>query len=79
MGFAELANDDVSDGGTCRRELFFPVDELQLCVNAHVDCVNRVYTDLAVFDIRRDGVIIRETFGISAEELERRLQLTFQR
>ena len=44
-----------------------------------IDCVNRVYTDLAVFDIRRDGVIIRETFGISAEELERRLQLTFQR
>ena len=44
-----------------------------------IGCVNRVYTDLAVFDIRPDGVTIRETFGISADELEQRLHLSFPR
>ncbi len=34
-----------------------------------VACVDRVYTDLAVFDMTNGGVRIRETFGIRAEEL----------
>ena len=41
-----------------------------------VDCVNRVYTDLAVFDISHGDVTVRETFGITVEELEERLGLT---
>ena len=44
-----------------------------------IGCVNRVYTDLAVFDIGHDGITVRETFGISAEELEQRLHLKFRR
>jgi 3-oxoadipate CoA-transferase beta subunit len=38
-----------------------------------VGCVDRVYTDLAVFDIRPDGVQVRETFGISFDALAERL------
>jgi 3-oxoadipate CoA-transferase, beta subunit len=38
-----------------------------------VACVDRVYTDLAVFDLTPDGVRIRETFGIGADELTARL------
>ncbi|EWT02712.1 3-oxoadipate CoA-transferase [Intrasporangium oryzae NRRL B-24470] len=34
-----------------------------------VACVSRVYTDLAVFLIEPDGVVVRETFGISFEDL----------
>lgn len=34
-----------------------------------VACVSRVYTDLAVFLIEPHGVYVRETFGISFEEL----------
>ena len=44
-----------------------------------VGCVNRVYTDLAVFDIGPDRVTIRETFGVTTDDLEQRLQLTFRR
>ena len=44
-----------------------------------VGCVNRVYTDLAIFDIGPDRVTIRETFGVTTDELEQRLRLTFQR
>jgi 3-oxoadipate CoA-transferase beta subunit len=36
-------------------------------------CVNRVYTDLATFVITDAGVVVRETFGISFEELSERL------
>jgi len=42
-----------------------------------VGCVDRVYTDLAVFDIGPDRVRMRETFGVSADELEQRLHLKF--
>ncbi|KHL01511.1 3-oxoadipate CoA-transferase [Sinomonas humi] len=35
-----------------------------------VGCVTRVYTDKAVFLITDDGVRVRETFGITFEELE---------
>ena len=34
-----------------------------------VACVSRIYTDLAVFLIEDDGVVVRETFGISFDEL----------
>ncbi|MEV6764468.1 3-oxoacid CoA-transferase subunit B [Streptomyces sp. NPDC051105] len=38
-------------------------------------CVDRVYTDLAVFDITSDGVRVRQTFGIAVPELADRLGL----
>jgi 3-oxoadipate CoA-transferase beta subunit len=38
-----------------------------------VSCVDRVYTDHAVFDITADGVVVTETFGSSATELRARL------
>ena len=40
-----------------------------------VGCVDRVYTDLAVFDVGPDGVRVRETFGTTVAELESRLGL----
>jgi 3-oxoadipate CoA-transferase beta subunit len=39
-------------------------------------CVSRVYTDLAVFDITADGVTVRDTYGISREELAARLEVS---
>ncbi|MEU5099135.1 3-oxoacid CoA-transferase subunit B [Streptomyces sp. NPDC020996] len=38
-------------------------------------CVDRVYTDLAVFDITPEGVAVRETFGATLDELAGRLDL----
>ncbi|GHB75365.1 3-oxoadipate CoA-transferase subunit B [Streptomyces viridiviolaceus] len=38
-------------------------------------CVDRVYTDLAVFDITPQGVMVRETFGTTVDELAGRLDL----
>jgi 3-oxoadipate CoA-transferase beta subunit len=38
-----------------------------------VGCVSRVYTDLATFVITGDGVAVRETYGISRDELAERL------
>ncbi|MFD8419475.1 3-oxoacid CoA-transferase subunit B [Streptomyces sp. NPDC059466] len=38
-------------------------------------CVDRVYTDVAVFDITPAGVSVRETFGIGVDELAGRLEL----
>jgi len=38
-----------------------------------VACVDRVHTDLATFDITPAGVVVRETFGISREELSARV------
>ncbi|GAB3246169.1 3-oxoacid CoA-transferase subunit B [Nocardioides dilutus] len=38
-------------------------------------CVDRVYTDVASFDITADGVSIRETYGISEAELTERVQV----
>ena len=38
-----------------------------------VGCVDRVYTDLAVFDVGPEGASLVETFGVTAEELEGRL------
>ncbi len=38
-------------------------------------CVSRVYTDLAVFDVSRHGLIVRDLFGTTVVELQERLQL----
>ncbi|MCT7351742.1 3-oxoacid CoA-transferase subunit B [Streptomyces sp. 15-116A] len=38
-------------------------------------CVDRVYTDLAVFDITPQGVTVRETFGTTIDALASRLDL----
>ncbi|WP_040795805.1 3-oxoacid CoA-transferase subunit B [Nocardia higoensis] len=40
-----------------------------------VGCVSRVYTDHAVFDIEPGGVVVRETFGITLDELAARLDV----
>jgi 3-oxoadipate CoA-transferase, beta subunit len=40
-----------------------------------VACVSRVYTDHAVCDIRDDGVHVLETFGITLEELRKRVDV----
>ncbi len=32
-------------------------------------CVSRVYTDLAVFLIEPDGVVVRDVFGITFDRL----------
>lgn len=34
-----------------------------------VECVNRVYTDHAVFDVGPGGAVVRETWGISLTSL----------
>jgi 3-oxoadipate CoA-transferase beta subunit len=44
-----------------------------------VGCVSRVYTDLATFVITGDGVVVRETYGISRDELTERLGLDYPR
>jgi 3-oxoadipate CoA-transferase beta subunit len=38
-----------------------------------VGCVDRVYTEHAVFEITGDGVVVRETFGTAYDELAERL------
>jgi 3-oxoadipate CoA-transferase beta subunit len=38
-------------------------------------CVSRVYTDVATFLIEPDGVRVRETFGITFEDLAARLEV----
>ncbi|WP_280295410.1 3-oxoacid CoA-transferase subunit B [Nocardia abscessus] len=40
-----------------------------------VSCVSRVYTDHAIFDIEPDGVVVRDTFGITLSELTSRLDI----
>ena len=40
-----------------------------------VNCVNRVYTELATFDLTPEGVVVRETFGTTVAELSERLGL----
>jgi 3-oxoadipate CoA-transferase beta subunit len=36
-------------------------------------CVSRVYTDVAVIDVGEDGASVRETFGITLDELRDRV------
>nr|WP_307856533.1 3-oxoacid CoA-transferase subunit B [Catenulispora pinistramenti] len=38
-------------------------------------CVDRVYTDHAVFELGARGVVVRETFGMGVEELAERLEV----
>ncbi|MFF1354669.1 3-oxoacid CoA-transferase subunit B [Streptomyces sp. NPDC058297] len=45
------------------------------CPLTGAGCVDRVYTDHAVFDITPRGVAVRETFGCTADELAGRLDL----
>jgi 3-oxoadipate CoA-transferase beta subunit len=44
-----------------------------------VGCVDRVYTDVATFDVGPAGAVVRETFGISFEELAQRLAVPLSR
>ncbi|WP_244930862.1 3-oxoacid CoA-transferase subunit B [Nocardioides sp. W7] len=44
-----------------------------------VGCVDRVYTDVATFDLGPDGVVVRETHGMSYDELAERLDVSLQR
>ena len=44
-----------------------------------VGCVDRVYTDVAVFEVGRGGVRVLETYGTSVEELTARLDLPLRR
>jgi 3-oxoadipate CoA-transferase beta subunit len=44
-----------------------------------VGCVNRLYTDLAVFELGPAGATVVETFGISYDELAGRLDLPLVR
>jgi 3-oxoadipate CoA-transferase beta subunit len=40
-----------------------------------VGCVSRVYTDHGVFELDADGVRVRETYGITLDELRSRLEV----
>ena len=44
-----------------------------------LDCVNRVYTDVATFHVTPDGVAVAETFGISFDDLAERLDVPLVR
>jgi len=44
-----------------------------------VGCVSRAYTDLGVFDLSSAGVIVRETYGVSLDELQTRLPVPLTR
>jgi 3-oxoadipate CoA-transferase beta subunit len=44
-----------------------------------VGCVDRVYTEHAVFDLADGSVTVRETFGTSYDELTERLAVPLQR
>ncbi len=40
-----------------------------------VGCVSRVYSDHAVIDVGPEGAVVRETFGVSVDELRDRLEV----
>ena len=44
-----------------------------------VGCVDRVYTEHAVFELTADGVVVRETFGTAYDELAERLGVPLTR
>jgi 3-oxoadipate CoA-transferase, beta subunit len=44
-----------------------------------IGCVSRVYTDVAVFDVGPGGVVVRDVFGITADELVARLDVPVRR
>ncbi len=37
-----------------------------------VGCVDRLYTDVATFEILPDGLVVTETYGLSSDELAAR-------
>ena len=43
-----------------------------------IGCVDRVYTDFATLDLVGGKVRVRQTFGISIDELERRLRIPLE-
>ena len=43
-----------------------------------IGCVSRVYTEYGVFLITNHGVVARETYGMSCDDLAERLKITFQ-
>jgi 3-oxoadipate CoA-transferase beta subunit len=43
-----------------------------------IRCVSRLYTDYGVFVITDHGVVARETYGMSRDDLAERLKITFQ-
>lgn len=44
-----------------------------------VGCVDRVYTDVATFDLSPEGAVVLDTFGVTFEELEERLDVPLSR
>ncbi len=38
-------------------------------------CVSRVYTDLPVIEVGRDGAVVRDTFVVTVDELNERLDV----
>ena len=44
-----------------------------------VGCVDRVYTDVATFEVHPDGLVVTDTFGISYDELRGRLTVPVRR
>ncbi len=44
-----------------------------------VGCVDRLYTDLATFDLGPNGPVVTETFGITFDELAERLAVKLRR
>lgn len=54
----------LSKNGECKivKQCSYPLTGIQ--------CINRIYTDLAVMDITPDGVVVRELFGITQQSLQ---------
>jgi 3-oxoadipate CoA-transferase beta subunit len=44
-----------------------------------VGCVSRVYTDHGVFEVGADGVTVLETYGLSFDELDARMDVPLRR
>jgi 3-oxoadipate CoA-transferase, beta subunit len=44
-----------------------------------VGCVDRLYTDLAVFELGAAGAVVTETYGVSYDELATRLDIPLRR
>lgn len=53
------------------KELSYPVTGL--------GCVSRIYTEVAVFELRDSKVFVRSTHGVSFEELEARIPVALER
>jgi 3-oxoadipate CoA-transferase beta subunit len=49
------------------------------CPLTGVGCVDRVYTDLATFQVGPDGAVVLETFGVTYDELAERLDVPLRK